>query len=580
MADEGCGLSRFCVSLCLFCLSTAAFASDENLWRLGNPVPDTGRSNPYDLNEEQFNDWIRSGRTHALHYPVRVTGLQIPEQTLARVFSRGAKNPILALFQIFLSKTEKIESKGDLEDWLGLARFPESEGSGAYYVPFPNGLRPVERMGSTTFASAVSPGQNSLTYSCAACHAADFFGHTVIGLTTRFPRANEFFLLGKQAMDIAPGVFFDPVFGVAPKDVPILRQLKQRVRSIDGVVPLAPGLDTSLALVGLSLSMRQHGGDAAFDPALQRSPRPNILRSQRADSKPSVWWNVKYKNRWLSDGSVISGNPIFTNFLWNEIGRGTDLQEFGTWLEANQETMEQLTTAVFAAEPPRWFDIFAGRGLDLESARRGEKVYGQYCQSCHGSFVKAWSHPRFAGQDLNELPESAKRAASETRLFRYHEQTPVVDVGTDPARYEGMRGLLELNALRISKLFGTVIEPQRGYVPPPLLGIFSRYPYLHNNSVPSLCELLLPAHQRSGAYLARDATEPDGDFDFDCVGYPKLQEEWGTLHAGKSEGSRWYRSDRDGLRNTGHDQGIFMDGGRVLWSDQERRDLIHFLKTL
>jgi hypothetical protein len=574
-------LSRLWTCFFLFCVSSTAFASDEILWRAGTPVPAAGRSNPYDLNDAQRNEWIRAGREHALRYPVDITGLQIPEQTLARVFAQGNKNPILALFQILLRKTEQIESKDDIEDWLGLATYPETEGVGAFFVPFPDGVRPIERMGSTTFASRVSPGQMSLTYSCAACHAEDFFGHRIIGLTTRFPRANDFFLLGKQAMGVAPGIFFDPAFGVAPKDVPILRQLKQRVRSIEGVAPLAPGLDTSLALVGLSLSMRQHGGDAAFDPKYQRAPRPNILRSQRADSKPAVWWNVKYKNRWLSDGSVVSGNPIFTNFLWNEIGRGSDMNEFSNWLADNQETMQQLTTAVFAAEPPRWTDIFGERGLDLERARRGEPVYAKYCASCHGSFVKAWSEDHFAAQELNRLTSAERIVAARTTEFRYHEQTPVMDVGTDPARYQGMRGLLELNALRISKIFQTVIEPQRGYVPPPLIGIFSRYPYLHNNSVPSLCELLTPAEQRASSYLAREARDPERDFDFECVGYPVDKE---TGEASEAEFSApsdgRYRAGAEGLRNTGHDQGIFMNGAQVLWTHEERRDLIEFLKTL
>ena len=327
--------------------------------------------------------------------------------------------------------------------------------------------------------------------------------------------------------------------------------------------------------------MRQHGGDAAFDPKYQRAPRPNILRNQRADSKPAVWWNVKYKNRWLSDGSVVSGNPIFTNFLWNEIGRGSDMNEFSNWLANNQETMQQLTTAVFAAEPPQWTDIFGERGLDLEGARRGEPVYAKYCASCHGTFAKAWSDERFVAQDLNRLTKAEKIVATRTTQFRYHEQTPVIDVGTDPARYQGMRGLLELNELRISKLFQTVIEPQRGYVPPPLIGIFSRYPYLHNNAVPNLCELLLPSNERSLSYLAREAKDPEHDFDFACVGYPADKETGSVSEAGfVNPADRRYRAGGEGMRNIGHDQGIFISGAQVLWTGHERTDLIEFLKTL
>ena len=80
---------------------------------------------------------------------------------------------------------------------------------------------------------------------------------------------------------------------------------------------------------------------------MQEDPEPNPLNYHPVDSKPSVWWNLKYKNRWLSDGSVVSGNPIFTNILWNEIGRGSDLKELEKWLDDNSKVVEDMTSFVF-----------------------------------------------------------------------------------------------------------------------------------------------------------------------------------------------------------------------------------------
>lgn len=71
-----------------------------------------------------------------------------------------------------------------------------------------------------------------------------------------------------------------------------------------------------------------------------KHPRETPLDHFIADSKPAVWWNVKYKTRWLSDGSVMSGNPILTNFLWNELGRGVDLVELANWVRKNPEIIE------------------------------------------------------------------------------------------------------------------------------------------------------------------------------------------------------------------------------------------------
>src|SRR5690606_8081024 len=111
-------------------------------------------------------------------------------------------------------------------------------------------------------------------------------------------------------------------------------------------------------------------------------PRKDRLDRIPADSKPAVWWNLKYKNRWLSDGSVVSGNPIFTNILWNEIGRGADLNQIESWLHNNAKIIRELTTAVFSVEPPRMTDFFEADNFDLPLAQEGQKLFHQTCARC------------------------------------------------------------------------------------------------------------------------------------------------------------------------------------------------------
>lgn len=542
-------------------------------WQRGLRMVPGGRLNPYELQPQELTAAVRRGRRFALDYPVTTTGLQIPYKTLARTLSHGPKHPVLALAQAAVRNRLGFDTLDGLEAWLGLAEYPDTEGEGAYYVPFPEGQKPTWRMGRSLFEPPGALGRQSLTYSCAACHADRFFGRTILGMSTRFPRANEFFVLGAETMGALPGTLLHPVMGIVRGDETIFAALKKRIGAIEGVTPLALGLDTSLALVGLSLSRRAFAGDGAFDKALERSPRDNMLRRARADSKPAVWWNTRYKNRWLSDGSVVSGNPIFTNILWNEIGRGSDLAELRDWLAANRTQVRDLTTAVFQAEAPTWFDIFGDRDLDLNAARRGAKVYTRLCASCHGAFRKAWEQAHWQGQDLMALSLKAKTQAAATTVFVPLEQTPVVDVGTDPARWQGMRGLLELNALDLSKSFGTVIEAQSGYTPPPLIGIFARYPYLHNNSVPTLCDLLRPQSERPMQYEARAAQDPATDFDYSCVGYPK-----NTTTPPRPE--KLFRADTPGRWNVGHDEGIITAGGQNRMTAPERFDLIEYLKTL
>jgi hypothetical protein len=339
------------------------------------------------------------------------------------------------------------------------------------------------------------------------------------------------------------------------------------LKSVGHKMPLALGLDTSLAQVALSLKRREPNPWADKSPHYERRPRADaILDHDPGDSKPAVWWNVKYKNRWLSDGSVVSGNPIYTNLLWNEIGRGTDLRELATWLNDNDQTIKELTTAVFSVEAPRIEKFFDANQIIKERALRGEVLFNQTCSKCHGVYLKNWSQPEFKDQ--------AWREQIKTYQVIYPQPTPVVDVGTDPYRYLSMKSLETLNDLQISKDNNILIQAQKGYVPPPLVGIWARWPYMHNNSVPSLCALLIPSSERPKAYYAVTPNDPSRDFDFDCNGYPEVdQRQW-------RDPDKIYRANQKGLLNTGHDEDIFVINGRNILSAQDRRDLIQFLQTL
>src|SRR5690606_11302303 len=138
-----------------------------------------------------------------------------------------------------------------------------------------------------------------------------------------------------------------------------------------------------------------------------------------------------------------------------------------------------------------------------------EKVFTQTCKECHGEYVKNWSLP--------EASSMGKAWQIKTAEVRYHDQTPVKKVGTDPQRAEGMKHFADgLNELAISKMMKTVVEPQDGYVPPPLVGVFMRYPYFHNNAVPNLCALFTAPEKRPKTFYQGPAKNIETDFDFDC----------------------------------------------------------------
>lgn len=515
----------------------------------GAAVPMGGRANIYQLDPQDWQQAVERGFTLAHDYPVEITGVLLPYAALDHFFDPA--NDEAATMRGVLEAGTGYSSLASIYDDVGLIPFDDG-GPEPWAQPPITGVEDTTRMGVSIVDSVHGQG---LTFSCDACHAGRFLGRSVRGLTNRGTRANAFFVFGKEFLPNIPSDLFQQVTGATDAEVTMLERTTASFRRIGLQTPAQHGLDTSLAQVALSLARRGDGPDAPFDSTRETSPLTNALSEHVADSKPMPWWTLRYKNRWLADGAVVQGNPIFTNILWNELGRGTDLNELEAWLDENAEAIDLLTVAVFASEPPRWTDFFDPATLDLEAAKRGATLFEASCAGCHGSYHKGWDEGLVGTE------------AFATTHVDYDADLGPIDVGTDPGRYQGMPHFgPRLNELAISGSFETVVEAQQGYVAPPLTGIFARYPYFHNNAVPTLCEVLLPASERTVAFVQGPSELPE-DFDADCVGYPvgdAIPERWDQEHAVRAEGP--------GLSNQGHDDWDF--------TPSERADLVMFLKTL
>lgn len=522
-----------------------------------------GRSNIYQWDEKTFSQKIARGQQHALHYPVTVTGLLLPSRPSLKILDAKPGEPLFALMKTILSLSNEFQDFNGFWDWLGLT--PPTKESGELY---PMGVSIIKRN-----------GVDGMTFSCAACHSSMLFGKPILGMTNRFPRANLFFMHGQQAMKkLTPGMF-KIATGASKEEKAMYADAVDHIQSVGLKKPVALGLDTSLAQVALSLAKRSPTENAERTEKDSKNPRPNMLDTMVADSKPAVWWNVKYKTHWLSDGSVVSGNPVFTNFLWNEIGRGVDLPVLIDWLSENKEVVRELTTAVFATEAPKWRDFFGEHTINVERAKRGEAIYAQACSHCHGEYKKAWSLTPSEWEDLHEQAvknNKAMPAVIDSIKLTYTEK--VKDVGTDSGRRKGMKALAEaLNPLAFSKKYGIVIEEQQGYVAPPLEGIWARYPYFHNNSIPNLCALMTPPLKRPVAYYSGKAINKERDYDSDCLGYPvaeKTPREW------LKDSEHFYDTRLPGMSNGGHYERIFVKDGVERFSPEDKKDLLEFLKTI
>lgn len=534
-------------------------------WSEGAAIT-TPRSNPYNLPPDDFVKTRHQGQLHTQIYPVTVTGVLLPEAPIRSILNNQTWNPIKALFNEIFKEFAGFGSFQSLFEWVGLVPYPRATDPEIFQIALPNGQRPHYLLG---YSPIEVQGTRAFTMSCAACHSDQLFGQTVLGMTKRFPRANDFFIKGQNAFQHYDSFLFGLYTGASDADMALLEKSLANLRSVGLKSPLTKGLDTSLAQVALSLNRREPNAWADKSEHYEAYPRADdFLDHHPGDSKPAVWWNLKYKNRWLSDGSVLSGNPIYTNLLWNEIGRGSDLRELSAWLEENPQVIRELTTAVFSTEAPRYEDFFPAENISRDSAERGRVVFQQACARCHGTYEKNWNRPEFAAAPWSEQIK--------TFQVLYPQQTQVVDVGTDPYRRNAMKSLEALNSLEISRRNGIRVLAQPGYVPPPLVGVWARWPYFHNNAIPNLCALLTPGPQRPQRYYAGAPIDKRRHFDDECNGYPldeKTPTEWMELE-------QRYDTSRPGLSNLGHDQGIFMMGEKELLSEAQKKDLITFLKTL
>jgi hypothetical protein len=252
--------------------------------------------------------------------------------------------------------------------------------------------------------------------------------------------------------------------------------------------------------------------------SLLNSPQPY------SPIKFGLVWNVG-KRTWVHwDGNTKS--PISRNLLAS-LGLGAPLHgKRGDLQFADVKRQTDLSEKI---APPRYpFRI------DNDAAKRGAPLFKANCNLCHGG------------------PESDKR------LF------PVAEVGTDPHRAEMFtqkladgfnKFLAELEAEGYQPPKEVGVRSTGKYWAATLSSVWARSPYLHNGSVRTMRDLLMPPAQRAKTFHRGSRT-----FDEKEMGYA-------------DEGAYVLDTSASGNSNSGHDYGTKL-------SENEKRDLIEYLKTL
>jgi mono/diheme cytochrome c family protein len=248
-----------------------------------------------------------------------------------------------------------------------------------------------------------------------------------------------------------------------------------------------------------------------------------------------------------------------------------------------EETLRRL-------ESPLWPENILPP-IDHALASRGERLYQAQCQSCHALIDRADPHRKVVamvtgvdvvGTDAQSVknlvsahaPTGILQGAISPTGEKYGADAPVLallaDLGT---RAVSAQPLAAVAALADAKAQGLEQTPKQGnhpqptsedptadfmsYKARPLDGIWATAPYLHNGSVPTLYDLLLPASARPRTFSVGRR-----EFDPGKVGYV-------------SDGEIPFVLDTSltGNSNRGHEYGTTL-------SDADRAALLEYLKTL
>jgi len=217
------------------------------------------------------------------------------------------------------------------------------------------------------------------------------------------------------------------------------------------------------------------------------------------------------------------------------------------------------------------FEQALGIKPDAARAARGRNVYITHCTSCHGApgaGPDEWTAgPRqgevFSPDVIGTDPERVRYRHADELADKVYAMLPV-----------GHPFHFERNDLRPLPAGAPGFPSAMGYISYPLESVFSRAPYLHNGSVPTLAELINLQRRRDVFYRGNNV------YDTEWVGL-KVPD--------KPDARRYFRYNAAwrGNSNLGHDYPWpYPAGGWSLSNPDHRqkaealKDLLEYLKTL
>ncbi|MGA9791349.1 MAG: hypothetical protein WBQ43_11705 [Terriglobales bacterium] len=272
-------------------------------------------------------------------------------------------------------------------------------------------------------------------------------------------------------------------------------------------------------------------------------------------SYPPLWEfrHLEYVH-WDSDTtSVIERN------MGQALGLGAIYDPATLVSTINPRNLHQLEVLAAKLDPPKWPEQLLG-SIDQPKAKQGAALFDKYCASCHAPAdgKEVLLSPTAVGTD----PERANNFA-----------VPLGGAGFDVA-IQSLMERLKAQCYKDNSITGSEAKIIDGSQPAPgdpvwrvtkkydaraLRGVWATSPYLHNNSILNLHELLLPAGQRQKTFYA-------GCSEFDPVNVGFVSD----INCRPKQ--FLFDTSVRGNSNLGHEYGTQL-------TEAERQQLIEFLKT-
>ncbi len=372
------------------------------------------------------------------------------------------------------------------------------------------------------FTAVKAPnGELIVAPNCLQCHAQVFDGKLVVGLGN----ALADYTINRQNTALFAEQFLKNLKGENAKKYDAAKYFLTAIKTVaPDLITTTKGVNLADALAALLVSHRNA-------QTLEWSEKSSFtLPTEMIPTDVPAWWLLKKKNAMFYNGF---GRGDFGRFLM-----GSNLLTVKDTTEANEvdSHFNDVLAYINSIQAPKY-----PRAINTTMANDGKVIFMATCKKCHGTYGDNGIYPNLL------IPENIIKTDSALYTSNYSNPQMVnwfnnswFSSGSHPAK----------------------LVPYRGYIAPPLDGVWVTAPYFHNGSVPNL-EAVLNSKKRP-KYWKRGFTAPG--YNYEIPGYNfEVKDAPGNNEV--------YNTTQKGFSNQGHYFGDKL-------SETDRRSVIEYLKTL